>query len=186
MAIKRKPTHPITKIRTGNGDSGSTFFKNKLYWKTDPLVQFVGDLDEACAFLGQAYSSDFDAPGFIKILRRCQEVLFEIGAMTHSEDALDKHLRRLQDYVAETSNFMDTFLAEVNLPELHGFIIPTPENSKSMICRSVIRRAERSAIKANQIWAVPALNTMSDLLFLVSWYQDASQQWTGFSDLNIS
>ena len=180
IQTKRKPTNPITKIRTGNGDSGSTFFKNQLYWKTDPHVQFVGDLDEACAFLGQVTSPDFDMTGFNKNLTRSQHVLFEIGAMVHSENALEKYLSRLEDYVRELSKFMDGFLSEVDLPELQGFIIPNTRNGSAMIARAVIRRAERSAVKANCMWAVPALNIMSDFLFLVSWYQDATKQWTGF------
>lgn len=186
IQIKRKPRNPISVIRTGNGDSGSTFFKNQLYWKTDPQDQFVGDLDEACAFLGQVQSLDFDAPGFTKMLNRSQEVLFEIGTMTHSEEALSNHLRNLENYVASLSSFMNNFLAEVDLPELHGFIIPTPQNSTARIARAVIRRAERSAVKANCMWAVPALNIMSDFLFLVSWYQDSSKQWVGFNKSDFS
>lgn len=182
MTNKRKPTHPITKIRTGNGDSGSTFFKNKLYWKTDPQVQFVGDLDEACAFIGQVPSDflELTMADFNVVLTQCQHILFEIGAMTHSEDALEKHLGRLQNYVTELSSFMDKTLSDINLPELQGFIVPTALNCKAMIARAVIRRAERSAVKANCMWAVPALNIMSDFVFMVSWYQDASKQWTGF------
>ena len=70
------------------------------------------------------------------------------------------------------------------LAPLEGFIYTDPDTAPLMLARAIVRRAERSAVKADQQWAIPVLNAMSDLLFALSWQKASSAakpipQWTG-------
>lgn len=169
--MKRKPDRPITKVRTGLGDSGETFFQGEMRPKDHELINFVGDLDEACAFLGK-----LKTPGIDKY----QTMLFELGAMTHSPNALSEFSENLKTYVTAITSHIENAIQNEGLTELRGFIIPTLVNADAMIARAVIRRAERSAIRAGLTWAIPLLNAFSDYLFVISWKLDATNQWTGF------
>ncbi len=169
--MKRKPKTPITSVRTGMGDGGATFFRGEMMPKDHALIDFVGDLDEACAFLGK-----LDTPGIDKY----QEILFELGAMTHSATALSEFNENLKIYTATIASHIEKAIKKEGLTELRGFIISTPINADAMIARAIIRRAERSAVRAGLTWAIPLLNVFSDYLFVISWKLDASNQWTGF------
>ena len=142
-------------------------------------------VDEACAFLGK-----LDMPGIDKY----QTILFELAAMTHSPNALTEFNDNLKTYTNTIAQYIEKSIQKEGLTELRGFIIPTPINADAMIARSVIRRAERSAVRAELHWAIPVLNVLSDYLFVISWKLDATNQWTGFnpeikeepSDVSIS
>lgn len=179
--MKRKPENPITKIRTGTGDSGRTNFQGCNISKDDPILEFVGDLDEACssiACIRFLISSPFE-----KYLKRSIVLLFEIGAMAHSKAAYEKHHNRLNDYVIDVETFMEEYIAENELTPLKGFIIPDVFNANIMVARAIVRRAERSAVSGKYNWAVPAINILSDFLFLVAWSRSTfSDQWTGFNN----
>lgn len=176
--MKHKPGQVITKIRTGRGDNGYTIFDGYNLNKDDPRIIFLGDLDEANACLGKI-NILHDITN-IQVLS--QKVLFKIGAMVHSSAARDKYITELDTYVSTVTNYIEQYLQENTLVKLKGFIIPTIWNADSMIARSVIRRAERSAVTAECLWAVPSLNCMSDLVFLICWIQDANKQWCGFEE----
>ena len=169
--MKRKPKNPITSVRTGMGNSGNTFFRGGMMSKDHELIEFVGAIDEACAFLGK-----LNSPGIDKY----QTMLFELGAMTHSENALNDFGENLKTYVTTIASHIENAIKNEGLEELRGFIIPTPVNADAMIARAVIRRAERSAVRAGLTWAIPLLNAFSDYLFVISWKLDATNQWTGF------
>ena len=172
MMQKRKPKIPLKKIRTSVGDGGETFFQGEMMPKDHALIDFVGDLDEACAFLGK-----LNTPGIDKY----QTILFELGAMTHSSNALTEFNENLKAYTATIAAHIETAIKKEGLEELRGFIIPTSVNADAMIARAIIRRAERSAVRAGLDWAIPLLNVFSDYLFVISWKLDASSQWTGFN-----
>lgn len=175
MMSKRKPDRPITKVHTGIGDDGSTYFQGEMMSKDHALIDFVGDLDEACAFLGK-----LKTPGIDKY----QTILFELGAMTHSPSALSEFSENLKTHTATIIAHIENAIKQEGLEELRGFIIPTPINADVMIARAIIRRAERSAIRAGLTWAIPLLNVFSDYLFVISWKLDATNQWTGFKSDN--
>ena len=191
--MSRKPKNPITKIRTKNGDGGKTFFKGEMIWKNDPVIEFLGNLDEACSTLSSITFNEnmhddwrmlrknnhsIDSETF---LHKSKIILFIIGGLVYTDSATFKNnIHLLDNYVEEVTEYMALFLAKVPLQELKGFIVPSKINSEVMVSRSVLRRTERSAVTANCLWAVPALNTMSDFLFLISWYLGVGYQWTGF------
>ena len=88
--MKRKPKNPLTSIRTANGDGGKTAFQGKQLSKSHYLIDFIGDLDEACAFMGKLP---------LELVSVYQKILFEIGGMTHSPDALANYQINLTTYV---------------------------------------------------------------------------------------
>lgn len=170
--MSRKPKNPITKVHTGFGNKGETSFQGFIVKKDNELIEFVGDLDEACAFLGKLELNGMEF---------YQRILFEIGAMTHSITALDSYKSNLDAYTKTVIEYINKIITEDKLPALSGFIIPTKLNADTMIARAIIRRVERRAVRAELNWAIPFLNALSDYLFVLAWRQDCSNQWTGFN-----
>ena len=179
--MKKKPTNPITKIRTGTGDKGTTYLRHPDLPKSDSLVDFVGDLDEANSAIAMSVTQ-VQHNGMADDLFTCQRALFDIGAGVHTTDDMtfEKVSVYLSRFVSLMEYQMECIRADNEFVELNGFIYPTCDNATIMFARAVVRRAERSAVKADCGWAVPALNVMSDYLFLVSWYHsDDADQWCG-------
>ena len=187
--MKRKPNNPITKIRTGTGDFGMTSFKGEMLWKDVPIIEFLGELDEACSAIGkikfdETMYAELKVEGLKEnnILYKSQVILFDIGGLAHTDNAkFNDNIKLLSDYVAFVSEYMEKVLNIVQFPELKGFIIPDPYNADINLARAIVRRAERCAVYANCLWAIPALNCMSDLLFLFAWFLGGYKQWTGFN-----
>ena len=192
--MAKKPENTITKIRTGYGDKGETFLVNPNVSKADPLVDFVGTLDEANAFTGKIKLEDIFTHNkdiSIKVVNRAvihinssQNLLFDIGAAVHSGKVRDSVIENIDVYVNQTEGLINWVQTESEkYQKLNGFIYPINLNADAMIARTVIRRAEREAVKSNCFWAVPALNIMSDFFFLVSWMlsNQSPNQWTGVS-----
>lgn len=188
--MKQKPKNPITIVRTGYGDKGYTYLRQDGISKASTLVDFVGDLDEACSTLGYVEPRHtFTSCEIVDTLLSIEDaifltkkVLFQIGAMVHSnevkEDVLNDYCEKITDVIKHTVTF---FKDSGIIDELEGFIFPSEENVNEMFSRAVIRRAERSAVKADCLWAVPALNAASDFLFVIAWYNSENiEQWTGF------
>jgi ATP:cob(I)alamin adenosyltransferase len=192
--MKRKPKNPITKIRTGKGDGGQTYFKGEMLWKDSPIIEFLGSLDTACSAIGKI---KFDEDMYIDwrlselnptslrndILHKSQVILFDIGGLVYTEtnNTFKDNIKRLSEYVNHVSDYMEKIFKKAQFPELNGFIIPNPYNADIMFARALVREAERCAVYADCLWAVPALNVMSDYLFLVAWFLGGYTQWTGFN-----
>lgn len=186
MTDKRKPSQPITKIRTKFGDGGRTSFRGLTLKKDDKLLEFVGKLDSACADIGQICVIP-ESTDFHKMLIRSMEVLFEIGAMTHSPiKGFQDNIANLDQYVLDVEQMIEKYIEENYLVPLRGFIFPEPHTANFHRARASVRSAERAAVHSDQIFAVPSLNVMSDLIFLVAWSKCDihTKQWAGFSELS--
>ena len=189
--MKRKPNTPITTVRTGTGDAGTTFLRTPGISKSDPIVDFVGDLDEACAALGRVeIGFDFGSVeecniqhNLSKLFSKTIVLMFEIGAMVHSSTAKDMYLEEtIETYCSDVESVIDKMIEKDLLDPLEGFIIPNQENGDLFLARAIVRRCERSAIKAGEMDFVKLLNVASDFLFVLSWYTTHYyEQWTGFS-----
>jgi len=186
--MKRKPKNPITKIRTCVGDGGKSFFKGEMIWKNNPVIEFLGELDEACSSIGKIYIENIDwhckGANIISKLNEnieySKKTIFNVGGLCYTNsETFDSNIHLLSDYVKTISEYMEEFIEKVELPELTGFIIPSKENGDVMLARAILRRCERSCVTADCLWAIPTLNCMSDFLFLVAWLQDGSKQWVG-------
>ncbi len=189
--MKRKPNNPINSVRTGTGDSGKTFYKGEMVWKNSPEIIFLGDIDLACSAIGKI---DFDETLYenwrdtnnsrLSYIKYSQKMLFTIGGLVYTNvESFEKNIHILDEYVENVSKYMEYILDNNTFINLEGFIIPDKINSDAMIARSLIRKCEISAINCGSIWAIPALNAMSDYIFAVGWAQSVEEQWTGFNNV---
>ena len=115
MNEKRKPKNPISKVRTGTGDSGITYFRGMELRKDDALIEFVGTLDEACAVLAlcdigfDIASSGKEAELQRKIRRVFEDVIktfFVVGALVHSPKERNGYMIEVEELQARMENIM--------------------------------------------------------------------------------
>lgn len=193
MNEKRKPKNPISKVRTGTGDSGITYFRGMELRKDDALIEFVGTLDEACTALAlcdigfDIASSGKEAELQRKIRRVFEDVIktfFVVGALVHSPKERNGYMIEVEELQARMENIMDEIIDGEYVEPLEGFIIPNLENADLFFARTVVRRLERTAIRANETDFIPYLNTLSDFIFTISWYTSRFfESWTGLKKI---
>lgn len=178
----------MARISTGTGDDGTTgLVGGKRVPKSAPRVEASGAVDEANDAIGLAAAlttrDDLRA-----LLRTLQTDLFAVGADLAAPAGVDTvrvtpaHVQRI---VREEERL------EATLPPLKRFILPggTPCAAALQLARSVARRAERAAWRANEVEAVSPqalvyLNRLSDLLFLLAREENVAagleeMQWMG-------
>ena len=193
MNEKRKPKNPISKVRTGTGDSGITYFRGMELRKDDALIEFVGTLDEACTALAlcdigfDIASSGKEAELQRKIRQVFEDVIktfFVVGALVHSPKERNGYMIEVEELQARMENIMDEIIDGEYVEPLEGFIIPNLENADLFFARTVVRRLERTAIRANETDFIPYLNTLSDFIFTISWYTSRFfESWTGLKKI---
>ena len=193
MNEKRKPKNPISKVRTVTGDSGITYFRGMELRKDDALIEFVGTLDEACTALAlcdigfDIASSGKEAELQRKIRRVFEDVIktfFVVGALVHSPKERNGYMIEVEELQARMENIMDEIIDGEYVEPLEGFIIPNLENADLFFARTVVRRLERTAIRANETDFIPYLNTLSDFIFTISWYTSRFfESWTGLKKI---
>ncbi len=149
---------------TKTGDKGETNVINKRVGKDSPLVNFLGDLDEANSFIGLAISK-IPWDDMKKDLLRVQHDLFVLG-----EDASINNGKVTQDFVKWLEERTICYRKESGPIKL--FVIPggSEEASHIHVARSVVRRIERNAVKYSKElefnkWIIVYLNRLSSLLF---------------------
>jgi cob(I)alamin adenosyltransferase len=174
------------KIYTKKGDDGTT---GLLYGgrvpKDDVRTDVYGTLDETVSALGVAR-----AGGLVErveiIVVRIQREMFVAGAQLAT--SADNQMK-LQEGVSKVTPAMteqaeadiDALIAEHPLPA--EFILPgeTPGSAGLDLARSVVRRAERQAVRMDRDGLVPDpevlryLNRVSDLLFTLARYEEAER-----------
>ncbi|AWR94797.1 cob(I)yrinic acid a,c-diamide adenosyltransferase [Acidianus brierleyi] len=149
---------------TKTGDKGETNVINKRVGKDSPLVNFLGDLDEANSFIGLAISK-IPWDDMKKDLLRVQHDLFVLG-----EDASTNNGKVTQDFVKWLEERTVYYRKESGPIKL--FVIPggSEEASHIHVARSVVRRIERNSVKYSKElefnkWIIVYLNRLSSLLF---------------------
>lgn len=167
------------KIYTRTGDTGETgLFGGPRVPKDDLRVAAYGDLDEANCHIGVAISLCTDGE-LGAVLRPIQSELFDVGAVLatppESAEKLQKRMAPPVDEarIAELEAVMDRL--EAQLPPLRTFILPggTPLAAALHLCRTTVRRAERSMVTLHRASPLPALlltyvNRLSDLFFMMA------------------
>ena len=125
---------------------------------------------------------DFD--DIKKILLDIQQDLFVLGAeLANPKSLKDDKVLVKNEMISTIERRIDDFESE--LPPISYFILPggTTESSLLHICRTVIRRAERSVValskeqKINQD-ILTYLNRLSDLLFVLARVTNKRQKCT--------
>ena len=167
----------LNKIYTRTGDSGETgLVDGSRIAKDHPRAQAIGDVDEANSAIGLALLPVADA-GLGAMLRRIQNELFDLGAdlATPGEDFAPSEvaLRIVPAQVERLEREIDAM--NERLEPLRSFILPGGGAGAAHLhfARTVVRRAERSAVAAasevplNPL-ALVYLNRLSDHLFVMA------------------
>ena len=170
----------LTRIYTRTGDAGTTRLGDLSETsKNDLRLVAYADVDEANAHLGVALAHDLEE-SVAAVLIHVQNDLFDVGADLCTLVVPDpKHppLRITEEYVDRLEAWCDEFNAD--LPKLRSFILNggTPTAARLHVARTVVRRAERSAWAAYDVYggsmnpvAIRYLNRLSDLVFILARY----------------
>jgi len=166
------------KIYTKTGDKGDTgLIDGSRVSKSDLRIIAYGEVDEANSHIGLIISnieknSIFD--DVKKILLDVQQDLFVLGAELANPNTLkDDNMLVKREMISTIEKYIDNFESE--LAPISNFILPggSIESSLLHICRTVVRRAETSAValakeqKINQE-ILTYLNRISDLFFVLA------------------
>jgi cob(I)alamin adenosyltransferase len=180
----------LTRIYTRTGDHGETRLVDmSVTAKTDPRVAAYGDVDEANATIGVALTLPGLDDQVRQVLAQVQNELFDLGADLGNPLAESQEfepLRITAEYVERLEQWCDGFGEQ--LPKLRSFILPggNPAGAQLHVARTIVRRAERTAWHAVEVYgtepaqsgsdrpgginplAIQYLNRLSDLLFILT------------------
>ncbi len=172
------------KIYTRTGDDGTT---GLLYGgrvrKDHPAPTACGDVDEAQAALGMARAlagttagGDTELVDLLVALERDLWVL--MGELATSPENRHKLVAGKTLATAEMVAALEPLIDDVTerFPAPREFVLPgqTPVSAALDVARTVVRRAERTALAAaaDGSLAVPYLNRLSDLLWALARWQE--------------
>ena len=159
----------LSKITTRTGDKGTTGLADgSRIGKDHARIAALGSVDELNSQIGVLLAEEL--PTDIRtLLLQIQNDLFDLGGAL----ALPT-----QDSFSENKiTFLDEQIARYNadLPPLKEFILPGGSRAGAMchVARAVARRSERDLVLLMQNnpvpqYAMPYLNRLSDLLFVLS------------------
>jgi cob(I)alamin adenosyltransferase len=167
------------KVYTRRGDDGTT---GLLYGgrvdKDDLRTEAYGTVDEAVSALGMARAQLADSPWHDAVLG-IQRELFVVGAQlaTHTDhwhQLTDGVSRVTPDMTPRLEDAIDELTAACPLPT--EFVVPggRPAGAALDLARTVVRRAERHAVRMRRSGVLPAdvipryLNRLSDYLFVLA------------------
>lgn len=159
----------LTKITTRTGDTGSTGLADGArLGKDHARIAVLGSVDELNSQLGVLLAEPL-APDIRSVLLQIQNDLFDLGGALA--------LPTQDVFAAGRVAWLDEQIAHYNagLPPLREFILPGGSRASALchVARAVARRAERDLVSLSQNDAVPQqalpyLNRLSDLLFVLS------------------
>ncbi|TMJ14988.1 MAG: cob(I)yrinic acid a,c-diamide adenosyltransferase [Alphaproteobacteria bacterium] len=167
----------LNKIYTRTGDSGETgLVDGSRIAKDHPRAQAIGDVDEANSAIGLVLLHVEDSAQRA-MLTRIQNEMFDLGAdlATPGEDFAPSEmtLRIVQPQIDRLEAEIDAM--NKGLEPLRSFILPGGGAAAAHLhlARTVVRRAERSAVAAAREMALNPLaltylNRLSDHLFVLA------------------
>ena|SRR6266851_3923416 len=168
----------MAKVTTGTGDTGYTgLLGEQRVPKYDPRPETFGTVDEATSALGlaRALTSNPRAKEIIYTIQ--QELYLLMGELATPPEHYEKMgLRMTPEQVKGLEQIEEALKQEVEIP--NKFIIPgdTQDGAALDLARTIIRRAERMAVRllhegviANGE-VVRYLNRLSDLVFILARY----------------
>ncbi len=168
----------MAKVTTGTGDTGYTgLIGEQRVPKYDPRPDTFGTVDEATSALGLARAMAKDQKVKDMIYRIQQELYLLMAELATPPANYEKMgFRITAEHVHRLEQDEEALKREVEIP--NKFIIPgdTLDGAALDLARTVIRRAERMAVKllhdgiiANKE-VVVYLNRLSDLVFIIARY----------------
>ena len=168
----------MAKVTTGTGDAGYTgLLGSERVAKYDPRPDTFGTVDEATSALGLARATTQE-PKVKEIIYRVQNELYLLmGELATTPENYEKMgLRMTADHVQWLEQVEESLKQEVEIP--NKFIIPgdTLDGAALDLARTIIRRAERMAVKLlhdgiiQNGEVIRYLNRLSDLVFILARY----------------
>ena len=161
----------LNKIYTKTGDEGTTgLVDGTRIAKHHPRITAIGDVDEANSLVGVA--AVHAADDLLAMLRTIQNDMFDLGADIATPDG-DYGWEPLRIVAAQVDR-LETEIDAMNagLQPLSSFILPggSPLAAHLHVARAAVRRAERSAVAAEEFnpQALKYLNRLSDHLFTMA------------------
>jgi cob(I)alamin adenosyltransferase len=168
----------MAKVTTGSGDTGYTgLLGAQRVPKYDPRPETFGTVDEATSALGLARAVAKDQKVKEIIYSIQQELYLLMGELaTPPENYEQMGLRVTEEHVQRLEKIEDELKREVEIP--NKFIIPgdTLDGAALDLARTIIRRAERMAVKLlhdgviQNAEVIRYLNRLSDLVFILARY----------------
>jgi cob(I)alamin adenosyltransferase len=168
----------MAKVTTGTGDTGYTgLLGQQRVAKYDPRPDTFGTVDEATSALGLARAVAQDQKVKEIILRVQQELYLLMGELATPPENYEKMgLRMTREHVEWLEQIEGELKQEVEIP--NKFIIPgdTLDGAALDLARTIIRRAERMAVKLlhdgiiENTEVIRYLNRLSDLIFILARY----------------
>jgi cob(I)alamin adenosyltransferase len=168
----------MAKVTTGSGDTGYTgLLGAQRVPKYDPRPDTFGTVDEATSALGLARAVAKDQKVKEIIYSVQQELYLLMGELaTPPENYEQMGLRMTAEHVQRLEKIEDELKREVEIP--NRFIIPgdTLDGAALDLARTIIRRAERMAVKLlhdgviQNAEVIRYLNRLSDLIFILARY----------------
>jgi cob(I)alamin adenosyltransferase len=167
------------KFYTGLGDDGSTDLLGARVEKDDPRIELLGTLDETTSSIGFARSlssSDINEVA-IEIQRDLYRIMAELAFTDELRPAAYHFGSDRAEWLEQAT---DRTAARVSLPR--HFVVPgdTPCGAAFDVARTVVRRAERLAVRLHHAGEVENieilryLNRLSSLLFIMARIEDAT------------
>lgn len=165
------------KVYTKTGDKGMTsLIGGERVFKCDERVEAYGSVDELSAFvalLTDRLRPDAEQAPLVEELNRILSRLMTVEALLAAgEGGRDKVAPLAPECVAWLEGRIDAMQAA--LPPIDKFTIPGGHEAVSQchVCRTVCRRAERAALRADQRYGVDAsalvwLNRLSDYFYVL-------------------
>jgi cob(I)alamin adenosyltransferase len=168
----------MAKVTTGTGDTGYTgLLGSERVAKYDPRPDTFGTVDEATSALGLARATTQD-PKVKEIIYRIQNELYLLmGELATTPENYEKMgLRMTAEHIQWLEQVEESLKQEVEIP--NKFIIPgdTLDGAALDLARTIIRRAERMAVKLLHDGVIQNgeviryLNRLSDLIFILARY----------------
>jgi cob(I)alamin adenosyltransferase len=171
----------MAKVTTGTGDTGYTgLIGEQRVPKYDPRPETFGTVDEATSALGLARATTQDQKVKAIIYQVQQELYLLMGELaTPPENYAKMGLAITAEQVRHLEMVEEELKEEVEIP--NKFIIPgdTLDGAALDLARTIIRRAERMAVKLlhdgviQNSEVVRYLNRLSDLIFILARYREA-------------
>lgn len=165
------------KVYTKTGDRGTTsLIGGERVFKTDERVEAYGSVDELTAFtalLADRLRADASLTEYVDDLNHVLSRLMTVEALLARGTSGGEHVPTLgPDAVGRLEERIDR-MQEILKP-LDRFTIPGGNDAVSWchVCRTVCRRAERAALRADQRFGVDAvaltyLNRLSDYFYVL-------------------
>ena len=166
------------RLFTAKGDGGQTDLLGDRVGKDHPIIALIGELDEVTSQLGfsrAVATSSRTSETLIEIQRDLYKILAELAFTAEIRPA---SFTFSGERVTHLETLTDALSAEVELPP--QFILPgdTVPGAALDVARTVVRRAERTAVQLANDGLIPNpeilryLNRLSSLVFMLARFED--------------